>query len=308
MIKLNIQRFGHTNSTSNYELPQFIGTDKPQWLTDINQAFVSIDTAIHAVSVLANLNSTKIGDLNDLSTDNKIDLVSAINEVDSHTDSNTNTIAGHTTAISANTTAIGNLTDLDTVDKANLVSAINEVDLIGNNNASNIGNLPSLETANKNNLVVAINEIAEYINVNTYNSYDSSKINVTVDNETGTINVNRDSHISVAYNNDKSLAKIYGALVLAVNGNHIQSNKYHIKLNVDTGLHPSSQIDINPLAIMGYSNDSTQYPITARINTDGTIEFGYSFTNDLVAPNTTIRINIFPCLLFIKNFGDVPSV
>ena len=38
----------HTNSTTNYNLPQFVPTDKPAWLTDINGAFASIDTAIDA--------------------------------------------------------------------------------------------------------------------------------------------------------------------------------------------------------------------------------------------------------------------
>ena len=37
---------GHTNSTTNYNLPQFLGSDKPAWLTDINQAFNAIDGAI----------------------------------------------------------------------------------------------------------------------------------------------------------------------------------------------------------------------------------------------------------------------
>lgn len=36
----------HTNSTTNYNLPQFITTDKPAWLTDINGAFSAIDTAV----------------------------------------------------------------------------------------------------------------------------------------------------------------------------------------------------------------------------------------------------------------------
>ena len=36
----------HTNSTPNYGLPQFITTDKPAWLTDINTAFNAIDTGI----------------------------------------------------------------------------------------------------------------------------------------------------------------------------------------------------------------------------------------------------------------------
>ena len=38
----------HTNSTTNYGLPQFVPTDKPAWLTDVNGAFYTIDTAIDA--------------------------------------------------------------------------------------------------------------------------------------------------------------------------------------------------------------------------------------------------------------------
>ena len=38
----------HTNSTANYNLPQFITTDKPAWLTDVNNAYAAIDLGIHA--------------------------------------------------------------------------------------------------------------------------------------------------------------------------------------------------------------------------------------------------------------------
>ena len=37
----------HTNSTTNYSLPQFITTDKPAWLTDVNNAFLAIDTGMN---------------------------------------------------------------------------------------------------------------------------------------------------------------------------------------------------------------------------------------------------------------------
>lgn len=37
----------HTNSTTNYSLPQFVTTDKPAWLTDVNNAYTAIDTGIH---------------------------------------------------------------------------------------------------------------------------------------------------------------------------------------------------------------------------------------------------------------------
>lgn len=36
----------HTNSTTNFGLPQFITTDKPAWLTDVNVAYTAIDTAM----------------------------------------------------------------------------------------------------------------------------------------------------------------------------------------------------------------------------------------------------------------------
>lgn len=39
---------GHTNSTTYYNLPQFLTTDKPAWLVDINGAFSDIDSGIHA--------------------------------------------------------------------------------------------------------------------------------------------------------------------------------------------------------------------------------------------------------------------
>lgn len=38
----------HTNSTPNYSLPQFLTTDKPAWLTDVNNAFLAIDTGLDA--------------------------------------------------------------------------------------------------------------------------------------------------------------------------------------------------------------------------------------------------------------------
>lgn len=36
----------HTNETSNYELSQFVGTDKPAWLVDYNGDMLKIDAAI----------------------------------------------------------------------------------------------------------------------------------------------------------------------------------------------------------------------------------------------------------------------
>lgn len=43
----------HTNSTENYNLPQFIGTDIPDWLTDVNKGYSDIDAGMQANKVLA---------------------------------------------------------------------------------------------------------------------------------------------------------------------------------------------------------------------------------------------------------------
>lgn len=54
---------GHTNATVNYSLPQFIGTDKPSWLGDVNDAFSDIDTAIAAAKSVADTASAGVGTL-----------------------------------------------------------------------------------------------------------------------------------------------------------------------------------------------------------------------------------------------------
>lgn len=94
----------------------------------------------------------KIGDLSSLTTTDTSSIVSAVNEIDKHTDTNTS--------------AIGDLSSLTTTSKTNLVSAINEVDRKCDTNTSNIstnssaiGTLSNLSTTEKSNLVGAINEV-----------------------------------------------------------------------------------------------------------------------------------------------------
>ena len=101
-----------TNKTTNYELSQFLGTDKPSWLGDYNSDMSKIDAAVHTVAGTAtgadgkaDTNATSIGTLANLTTDAKTSLVAAVNEVDSHADAATTT-AGD--ALSSATTAATN--------------------------------------------------------------------------------------------------------------------------------------------------------------------------------------------------------
>lgn len=104
-----------TNKTTNYELSQFLGTDKPAWLSDYNQDMTKIDTqmkanadAATAAAGSASSANTAVGTLANLTTTDKTDLVSAINEVDSHADTAQETAtSAATTANAANGTATG---------------------------------------------------------------------------------------------------------------------------------------------------------------------------------------------------------
>ena len=104
-----------TNKTTHYELSQFLGTDKPAWLSDYNSDMQKIDTGINSAQTTAtgadgkaDANTTSIGTLENLTTTSKTSLVSAINEVDSHADgatesaSNANTIANAAKTVADN--------------------------------------------------------------------------------------------------------------------------------------------------------------------------------------------------------------
>ena len=106
------------------------------------------------ITALKNYVDTLLGDLDDLETTNKTNLVAAINEV-----------------LSTISNIIGDLDELDTTDKTNLVAAINEV----LSTISNItGDLDDLDTTDKTNLVAAINELMsdKLSNANIYNIVD----------------------------------------------------------------------------------------------------------------------------------------
>ena len=52
-----------SNQTTNYELPIFVGTDIPTWLTDFNGAMLKLDTALHNLKLK---NDTEDEDISDL--------------------------------------------------------------------------------------------------------------------------------------------------------------------------------------------------------------------------------------------------
>lgn len=96
----------HTNSTTNYNLPEFIGTDTPGWLTDINGAMADIDAAIYARQQGIATNANNITAL-----DGRLTTVEAASSTAA---SDITSLQGRMTSaeynITDNTTAIGNNT------------------------------------------------------------------------------------------------------------------------------------------------------------------------------------------------------
>lgn len=109
-----------TNKTTNYELSQFLGTDKPAWLSDYNtdmskidaQMKVNADAATSAGSA-ATAAGTAVGTLSNLTTDDKASAVAAINEVDGHADAATATASSAYTKAGDALDAVAKF-DLDT--------------------------------------------------------------------------------------------------------------------------------------------------------------------------------------------------
>ena len=61
----------HTNQTEHYNLPQFVGSDIPSWLVDVNQAYTAIDSAIYAAKNTADVASNTAGSANTVAQDAK---------------------------------------------------------------------------------------------------------------------------------------------------------------------------------------------------------------------------------------------
>ena len=248
-----------TNHTTNYNLPQFIGTDKPTWLTDVNGALSTIDTQMKAnadsatsASTSATTANTKIGTLASLDTTVKTDAVSAINEV--------NTKAGN--AQSTANTAVSDASNAQT-------------------------------TANTANTLAT--ELASFVNINTYTTYNQTSQFTRLSGSGNCSSAN----ITVATNADKSLCKIYGSIYITSSS----EGNVKWKLNVDTGLRPTSTIDINGILIFLPQTSSYNIPNvgSVHINTDGTIEFS-SYNNGA----SSFELELIACVLWVKDFGDTP--
>ena len=110
-----------TNSTPIINLPLFIGTDKPAWLTDWNGAMNTIDTAI------ANLQTAEAGTATSLAS-----LAQSVEALSGTVSQHTTAIQTVTTATAGNTGSINTINSLigngePTTEDKTIIGAINEI-------------------------------------------------------------------------------------------------------------------------------------------------------------------------------------
>ena len=137
----------HTNSTANLSLPQFIGTDKPTWLSDVNGAFAAIDSYAGsndaALAITDGKADTAIADASNAVTTAGNAATTAGNAAATATAANT--VAGNAlTVANGINSKVGVLTDLTTTDKSTIVNAINEVN-------ATVGTVPTAAQVSYNN-------------------------------------------------------------------------------------------------------------------------------------------------------------
>lgn len=119
-----------TNRTANYNLPQFVATDVPTWLTDVNGAMSTIDTSIKGV---ADSVTTVHGEVNavdarvDTTNGNITTLAQSVTTAEQNIATLQQGLGVANSNITANTTKIGNATlETSAQDLSNAVNELHE--------------------------------------------------------------------------------------------------------------------------------------------------------------------------------------
>ena len=117
-----------TNKTPNFELPQFVANDVPSWLTDINGAFLDIDTDMKNIQDTAqSASSTATGAASQVDT-----IQSTVDSLSGNVSTLSGTVATHTTQIGTLNTSMTQVQgDISTIER-NIETINGEIDALQN--------------------------------------------------------------------------------------------------------------------------------------------------------------------------------
>ena len=253
-----------TNHTTNYELPIFVGSDKPAWLVDWNGAMTAIDTAIHQAEGKADQAGTDIGGIeSSISTINSTlaSLNGAVSQLRTDTNANTG-------SINTITSLIGN-GEPTTTDKT-LIGAINE-----------------------------LNAIAHDLGLTAH----TGSLTLTANSAYGSITSDDRSLVKYAFNDDKSLGKIYGGIYFMTSASMTAPWTKIVTLSSNDipEIDASYYIEIGSGFVKRGDNAMAGVSFRLKFNTDKTIDLEmYGGTDS----GSYIPISLPPCLYILKDFGD----
>ena len=268
-LNLDIQRFSATNSTTNYELPQFVGTDKPSWLTDFNSAMGAIDTGM----------ATNASDIDDLESD-----VATASATASQASSDVSTLTSTVSTLSTNVTTATNTANNAQSTATSALNTANTANGKADTNATNITALSGRVTQTE-------------ADIDKFNLTDIKDTTFTI-----TGGANSANSIKVATNSDGSIGKVYGRI-------QFTKTSANTQFSCSSDLRPEEEITINALGMAyfrkGTSANFSVWGIeNITVATNGTISFNLNISTG-TADNGMIVF--YPCLLFMSNFGDTPE-
>lgn len=297
-----------TNKTTYYELPVFIATDEPKWLTDWNGAMNIIDGAIAEAKTAAD-NAQTTANANALAISGLSDSVSTISTALGTLTTTVNTINGTVNTI---TELIGNGTPT-TTDKT-IIGAINElkaeIDALAPGGAVQANEVEYDNTSSgltADDVQEAIDELNTKIEaIQPGGAYDfnlSSNVTATLTPATG-LTVDTQSQINVLTNADASIGKIYGGISFSGTLTGTGTGSYHTVATITASNLPA--IDAAYDILIGFtdatiSNVRTNVLTRLHFNTNGTVEIQL-WVN---AGSWSIGgVSLPPCIYFLKDLGD----
>lgn len=234
-----------TNKTTNYELSQYVGSDKPTYLGDYNSDMAKIDA-----------------------------------QMKRNADGITTVDAKATTAGTNASTALTNAATAQTSADSAQTSA---------NQANNTATSALAKATTNESKILSLESAFNFTNIK---EYTGSQITVNNNSFTPT-GTGNNYKITVATNEDGSLAKIYGKLTGTA------SNTELVNISIQSDLRPSSNITINPNGLIRRDNGNLIGTCPIDIETDGTIRFRAGGVGGF-----NIELIYLPMLFLIKDFGD----
>lgn len=315
-----------TNATTYYELPVFIATDKPAWLTDWNGAMNAIDTAIKEAltagenaQTTANTATSSIATINDSLTTINTSLTTLTSTVTSLTGSvNTiNSLIGNGEPTTSDKTLIGAINeiyamigggtevDADIVAYDNTSSgltATNVQDAIDElHDADGIAYDNTTSGLTATDVQSAIDEIAQ-------GGGSGGGFDLTAYTGTGTVTVSvgtdAGSDMSYGMNSAKNILQISGQIFSVSNASGLaQGDNTVANIAISDLPTIATPYEIHVGGVVTLKSDGTPssfYPLYLKFKSDNSIDLVLRVPS-ANAQAATLEINLPAVILFIKN-------